>query len=395
MKEFNININIKKMNILQTIGSIGSNSGGTTTCTIDLMTAINKLDGSIKLLTVGTDDAKKIISRHEPWLEIVPNDYCTKLMVSQNLKKYLLNSEYDLYHTNGLWMYCNHITAKIAREKKKPFVLTPHGMLYPMALKRSAWKKWPLRKLWFDNDIFNADCIHATCNQEASYIRKFGYKGPIAIIPNPVSIPEYVKCAERKPDDKKIVGFLGRLHPRKHVENLLYGVANAPQKVQNSLMLQIMGKGDEHYEKFLYEEVKRLGLQEIVEFVGFVSGKEKYDRLCKLSALFVPSDFENFGMIVPEALICGTPVMASLDTPWESLNEERCGWWVDKSSEAITRVLIQIVEMGGEEIVEMGRRGRSLVERKFASDIVASKMLELYAWIINGGVKPEFVKDID
>lgn len=58
-----------------------------------------------------------------------------------------------------------------------------------------------------------------------------------------------------------------------------------------------------------------------------VCGQNKYDRLSKLRVLFVPSVQESFGIIVFEILIYGTPVYASLGTPWQELNEYECGWW--------------------------------------------------------------------
>lgn len=45
--------------------------------------------------------------------------------------------------------------------------------------------------MYFKKDILEATCLHATCKQEMDNIRLFGYKGPIAIIANPVAIPYY------------------------------------------------------------------------------------------------------------------------------------------------------------------------------------------------------------
>ena len=72
---------------------------------------------------------------------------------------------------------------------------------------------------------------------------------------------------------------------------------------------------------------------------------------------FVPSDFENFGMIVTEALSVGTPVMASLGTPWEELNTIGCGWWIDRTPENIAQVMRQVMEMSIPELLAMGERG--------------------------------------
>lgn len=291
-----------------------------------------------------------------------------------------------------MWMHINHSTCAIARKKGKPYIITPHGMLYPEALARSAWKKWPLRKLWFDRDIREASCIHVTCEAEMNHVRSFGYDGPIALIGNPVSMPEYTaelfNLKKTNADALWGVAFLGRLHPIKKVENLLYGVYLSSRR---DVKVFIIGKGDEEYERFLRYEAKRLGIESQVQFLGFLNGREKYEQLVKMDALFVPSDMENFGMIIPEALIVGTPVMASLGTPWQALNEEKCGWWVDNSPESIAKVIDDLYKKTPSERMAMGQRGRDYILRTFAAEKVASQMLSLYRWLIAEAPKPEFV----
>ena len=105
----------------------------------------------------------------------------------------------------------------------------------------------------------------------------------------------------------------------------------------------------------------------------------------------VPSEQENFGMIVPEALICGTPVYASLGTPWQELNDEACGWWRDNNPETIAEIITEIVSLSNEEIIQKGNRGRALIERKYEQLRVATMMQQLYEWLLNGGDKPDFV----
>ena len=234
----------------------------------------------------------------------------------------------------------------------------------------------------------HASCLHATCKQEMEHIREFGYRGPVAIIPNPMVLPA-PPSAKRSPKAKKAFGFLGRLHPIKKVENLFYGVELLKER-QQECELWIMGGGLPDYEDFLRHEAERLGLTN-VKFLGFVNGQEKYEKLAQLSALFVPSDFENFGMIVTEALSVGTPVMASLGTPWELLNEQQCGWWCNRTPENIAGVMKQVLDMSLDQLDEMGERGKVMVKERFAAEQVAKMMMQLYAWLLNGGEKPGFV----
>lgn len=383
------------MKVLQTIGNFRAKDGGTSSCTYDLLSAIHHVEPNTKvdILTPNvTDPDDSLMGVGEEWIKHVPNDYKTPLSISNNMTTFLKGSDYDIYHTNGMWMHINHSTCAIAREKGKKYVITPHGMLYPEAMKRNSWKKRPLQKLWFDKDIREATAIHATCEAEMEHIRDLGYKGPIAVIGNPVYIPEYTEdiFAARGEEARPFwgVAFLGRLHPRKKVENLLSGVSLTGRE---DIEVFIMGKGDESYEKFLRDEVGRLGLERQVHFLGFLNGFDKYAQLGLIDCLFVPSDMENFGMIIPEALIVGTPVMASLGTPWQVLNDEGCGWWTDNSPETISNVIKTLAAMGPNQRLNMGRKGRDYIVRTFSAEKIALQMLQLYHWISGDIEKPEFI----
>lgn len=384
------------MKILQTIASFGALSGGISTCTYDLISMMHSNDVQVDLLTLESNiESDVLMGNGEKWIKALLNDAKTPYEYSKNLSNYLKSNEYDIYHTNGLWKYCNHLTCAFARSKEKPYVISPHGMLYPQALKRSYWKKWPLIQLAFRKDINHADCIHVTCKPEMEHVRNFGYRGSIALIPNPANMPDYLeeilssKSSFIECDGVRKFGFLGRLHPVKKVENLLYGLSLLPNT--HDYVLEIMGKGDESYEQFLRHETERLGLSDRVKFCGFVSGRQKFEQLAKLSCLFVPSDFENFGMIVTESLSVGTPVMASLGTPWEELNNQGCGWWIDRTPENIAGVMQTVLEMSASDLLLMGKKGNVLVKTKYSSSMVAMQMKRMYDWLFVGGTKPEFI----
>ena len=359
------------------------------------MSALTSIGCDVDLLSSDVPNSShSLVTNGEHWVKIVPYDKISFYGYSKGVKEFLAETdEYDVYHTNGLWMHCNHVTCAVARQKGKPYVITPHGMLYPDALRRSYWKKWPLLKLFFNKDIMKATCLHATCVQEKDNIRAFGYKGPVAVIGNPTNIPSYIDDLKGREAERQVstFGFLGRLHPVKGIERILYGLALCPPEKRERIRLVLMGKGDERYEQFLRDEVTRLGLTECVEFCGFVNGRDKFERLAALDALFVPSDFENFGMIVTEALACKTPVFASLGTPWQELNERKCGWWMERTPENIAQVMMQVADMSTTELDAMGERGRQLVEEKYTAESVAKQMQCLYRWIAEEGEKPEFV----
>lgn len=374
------------MKILQTIAGFGAHNGGTSTCTYDLISALHQINCDVDLMSIASPD---LMGEGESWIQALPDDYISSYGYSNNMNHFLKHSDYDLYHTNGMWMHCNHETCLVARRKNKPYIITPHGMLYPQALARSAWKKKLLLNFGGVNkDLLQADCIHVTCQEEMKHYRELGFKNPVAVIPNPVPIPEFIKDIQRD-DTIKRFGFLGRLHPRKNVEALINAWINLGNVVKDAQLI-IMGKGDAEYEEMLKEKVRKNNLSNVV-FAGFVTGKEKFQRLASLTALCVPSDFENFGMIITEALSVGTPVIASLGTPWQDLETYHCGSWIKNDIQSISETIERYLSLSSTELEQMGKNGKALVEEKYRDIKVAGMMKQLYEWILTKGREPGFL----
>lgn len=295
--------------------------------------------------------------------------------------------EYDLYHAQGIWQYPTYALVDVAREKKRPYLITPRGMLYPQDIRKSneAFKrlslKWRLLK-----DLNRAACVQVTCEEEMRHCRNLGVTSPIAVIPNPVEIREYIY---RKQDDVFRVGYLGRLSPRKNVESLIYAFDALREEMAHAELL-IIGGGDEAYERFLRTEAGRLRLTN-VRFAGFLSGDEKDRAISSLSVLAMPSEFENFGNVIVEGLIRQIPCIATKGAPWKELETHRCGWWVEYNQKAITAAIREAFHTSGEDLKEMGCRGRNLAENTYSVSSVALKMKTLYEWILGNVDKPDFV----
>ncbi len=77
------------------------------------------------------------------------------------------------------------------------------------------------------------------------------------------------------------------------------------------------------------------------------------------------------GTVTAEALVSGTPVIASQGTPWQGLERERCGRWVPIGVEPLAASLKEMMAMSDEERAAMGARGREWIAR----------MGGIYRWI--------------
>lgn len=374
------------MNILQTIPNLEAKSGGTSTCTYDLIKEMQTIGCNIDLMTL---KGKELLGHGEPWIRALPDDSVSQYGYSLNISKFLRQSDYDIYHTNGMWMHCNHETCVAARRKGKPYIITPHGMLYPQALARSSWKKKLLLAIGgAAKDLKNASCIHVSCMTELEHYRALGYNNPVAVIPNPVTIPKFITDIA-SPKERRRVGYLGRLHPYKRPDALIKAWARLAGETDGRELV-IMGKGTEDYELHLRQLVAELQLKN-VSFLGMVTGEEKYKKLASMCALCVPSKTENFGMTVAEALIVKTPVICTNTAPWKELNTYHCGWWVNNDIDTLTQAIRCVLQLSQNDIEKMGENGKRLVETNYAAEKVAQKMMWLYKWLLNGGERPEFV----
>lgn len=311
-----------------------------------------------------------------------------KIVYSRRYKADLRRlGDFDIYHTQGIWTFPTYGMIDVAREKNRPYIVTPRGMLYPQDIQKSnAWlKRFSLRYRLLD-DMNRAACILTTCDEERRHCRELGVMSPIAVIPNPIDIRD---IPLKKLDNVFRLAYLGRLSRRKNVESLIYAFAEHRQQL-NDAELIIIGGGDQEYEHFLKSETTRLKLTN-VKFLGFLSGEEKDKALASASVVAMPSEFENFGNVVPEGLMRRIPCIATKGAPWAVLETHRCGWWVDYNQQAIADAILQAKSLSRSELEAMGERGRQLMEENYAVDKIAAKLKSLYEWILGESEKPSFV----
>jgi glycosyltransferase involved in cell wall biosynthesis len=376
------------MVFLQIVSSMGVKSGGTSSCLYAILKEfqIQKIDANVLCFEVKKDD--KLIGE-DSFIKKIPLHKNNKFKYSRDFKNSLESIQnISLYHVNGLWEYPSIIAPKIARKKGSPYIISPHGMLYPQALKKNKWIKKLIYFLYLKKDLQRADVIHVTCIDEMQYIRDIGITTPIAIIPNAIEANELLK-KQIKSNCKMKFGYLGRVHPRKKIETLLYVWAKLGKKVKDAELV-IIGSGEVSYMDFLQKETKRLQLDNVI-FTGFLAGVEKEEMLESLSYLAVPSDFENFGMIVVEALALGIPVIASKGTPWIELETNNCGWWITNDTSTFYETFKKALQLSETERLIMGENGKKLVLEKYDSKNVAQKMMKLYKWVMENGETPDFI----
>jgi len=252
-------------------------------------------------------------------------------------------------------------------------------------------------------NIKKASCLHACSEQEYLNIRLFGYKGPVAVVPLGLTHDEFehALCSASDIQDdlilknvfhgKRLLLFLSRLHYKKGVEPLL----QAWEAVRNSFpgwRLIIAGDGEVGYVASLKERVSTAGLEDSVAFIGAVHGEEKWALMKRAEIFVLPTLSENFGLVVAEALACAVPVITTKGAPWNDLEAETCGWWIDTGAMPLAACLSGALSLASDCLAEMGKHGRRLVERKYLIEKTARMLREVYGWMLNGGTAPDCVR---
>ena len=293
-------------------------------------------------------------------------------------------------HNHGLWLMPNVIAGRAARRAKKPFVVAPHGMLSTAALAFSPTKKRLFWALLQNHVVRHASCLHATSKQEHDEIRAFGLTNPIAVIPNGIDLPELTKQIGSVSQTDRVVLSLGRIHPKKGLDRLVRAWTTI-EKENPAWRLRIVGPEEVGHAAELKALAEQLGAQRIA-IEGSVTGREK-DFAYQHADLFVlPTLNENFAMTVAEALASGTPVISTKGAPWQGLEREGCGWWIDHGIEPLAAALSHALAMPREKLKEMGMKGRAWMSHDFSWQHVARETLDLYRWLYAGGEPPGSVR---
>jgi glycosyltransferase involved in cell wall biosynthesis len=376
--------------VLQAIHGLDKNSGGASTYMKLLAQGMAAFpDVSVEVIAIDSGNN----------IEIDSPVKCTYVK-ARSAASFAYSSEYtnlvnridaDIYHGNGLWQYPVHAMVKSAIRKKKPFIISPHGMLEPWSLTQGRLKKKLLMIAFQKKDIHRSRAIHVTSELEANHVKSLRFENPIAVIPNGINTNEFVIPQKRIRDGKKTLLFLSRIHKKKGIELLLdsWGVLNPA--IRSDWQIAIAGDGDREYVKALQEEVDRRNLTDSIKFLGPVWGKEKV-RLYQQADLFVlPTYSENFGIVVAEALACGVPVITTKGAPWQELQSRQCGWWTAINLTSIQSALEEALSLSEGELIEMGQRGRKLIEEKYDYKIVSRQMIDLYYWLLDRSSKPSFI----
>jgi glycosyltransferase involved in cell wall biosynthesis len=309
----------------------------------------------------------------------------------------------DIAHVHGLWTYPSFAGYRWHRRTKRPLIYTAHGMLAPWALRNSAWKKRLVRALWEDAAHRSAACFHVNSEAEHLTLRRHGLRIPICIIPNGIDLPagqssevsSLVSDLASVARGRNLLLYLGRLHPKKNLLNLIRAwkeALNSHPSILNSWMLAIAGWDQGGHEAQLRQLTTDLRLLTSVIFLGprFGADRDACYRAC--DAFVLPSLSEGLPMTVLEAWAYAKPVLMTSECNLPEGFVAGAALQTGTTSKQIAARLKQLIEMSDDDRKAMGARGRALVAETFSWPRIGEQMRWVYEWVLGGGTAPETIR---
>jgi glycosyltransferase involved in cell wall biosynthesis len=186
-------------------------------------------------------------------------------------------------------------------------------------------------------------------------------------------IPESLLRFNENPD-RDYIAFLGRISPEKRPDRAI-AIAR-----RSGLKLKIAAKVDDVDRAYFADVIEPLLADPLVEFVGEIGDAEKSEFLGNAAALLFPIDWpEPFGLVMIEAMACGTPVIAwSNGSVPEIIDQGVTGYIVKSEEEAASAV---------KRAIALDRRViRTVFEQRFGAKVMARNYIKLYWQLAYGEI---------
>jgi poly(glycerol-phosphate) alpha-glucosyltransferase len=313
------------------------------------------------------------------------------------LARQLREADLDLVHLHGLWMHPSMASLGYTRRTGRPHMISPHGMLDPWALQHSGWKKRLAGRLFENENLRSAGCLHALNVKEEESIRDYGYAGPVCVIPNGVDLPAEDQAAPAAPwwttsgPEIKTLLYLGRLHPKKGLPNLLGAWSRVDPGIRDRWRLVIAGWDERDHQLALRRMATALHIEATVTFPGPVFGDDKAAAFYHCDGFILPSLSEGLPMVLLEAWAYGKPVLMTPQCNLPEGFEAGAAVRIEPDEESIAEGLSAFLAMEEADRERMGANGRALASQRFSWPVIAAEMAGVYRWLAGNGAQPASV----
>lgn len=327
------------MRILRVINSINRAEGGPVEGVIQSSRILMERGHEVEILSLDAPGAVKTRGILPKINAIGPG--WGKYGYSRHLVPWVVKhaNRFDSIIVHGIWQYASFGTWLGTRQSPVPYIVFPHGMLDPWFKKRyplkhvKKWLYWP----WAEYRVLrDAQAVLFTSEEERMLARRsfWLYSAREAVVRYGTLLPPQDKDAKRelflarypRLRGKRIVLFIGRIHPKKGCDLLIEAFSGISGD-DASLHLVIAGPDPIGWRAVLQKLCEKSGIHDRITYTGMLADDLKWGAFHAADVFVLPSHQENFSIALAEALGCGVPVLISRKVNiWREVVEEKAGF---------------------------------------------------------------------
>ncbi len=340
-------------------------------------------------LTTSADesDIVRIPARNIP---MDPEDRFMRYGAAMQHLKRLRQERYDLIHIQTPFV-AHYLGVKMARLLGIPCVETYHTFfeeylyhyipLVPRKLMRLAARRFSRHQ----GNSLNGMVVPS--NPMLQVLKDYGITTPMQVIPTGIETARFTpgnRAAFREKrgiaQDRPVLLFLGRVAHEKNIGFLLKAAACVKKEIPDILFI-IAGEGPAR--TALEQEAKILGLNDNVQFIGYLERQTELNDCYRAADIFIfASRTETQGLVLLEAMAQGTPVVSTAELGTLDVLKNGAGVWIAKEELADFSGKIIRMLTDGEARNSLGDLGREYA-REWSASRQAERMAEFYSTVIN------------
>ena len=250
---------------------------------------------------------------------IDPEDRMMRIRHIHRLTAELQAEHYDIIHIHTPFV-AHYAGLKLARKLKLPVVATYHTFFEEYLYNYIPWlpKSWLryVARRFSRTQCADLDALVVPSTAMKQVLENYGITTPMAVLPTGLDLRMFDSgdgAAFRQyhslAADRPLLLFVGRVAFEKNIGFLLEVVEQLSPSLPDVLLL-ITGEGPA--EKSLHAQVQRSGLEQNVRFMGYLRRDGDLQACYKAADVFVfASRTETQGLVLLEAMACGTPVVST------------------------------------------------------------------------------------
>lgn len=280
----------------------------------------------------------------------------------------------------------SHVLPILSLSKKKhiPVLLAPRGELNSNALKKNSIKKKLYLSMLKISNKFKETRFQATSNDELKNIidNLHVNESRVYLLPN-IPSPHVPKKALTKKAKEIRLCFVGRIVKNKN----LYIALEAVRMCRFNVYFDIYGPIEDN---LYWDECKSLLESENKEnihinYLGALKPSIMRETYSQYDCLISPTEFENYGQSIVEAMLHDVPVIISKGTtPWDNIEDNNAGFVIPLShTKQFSQAIDTIAEMDCNEYAELINRLRIFTNKNFDFDNLRNQYLNVISQIIN------------